>query len=737
MNDCFKMINMRKILTIICLGITFLCFSQNKLDFNTLQKIDEVRYHKNNAQKREKTSVGDNSDEEYHTFIVSFQDKADPNSFLQDFEIMDVRGTMCIIRGNLSAIEKLAENSEVVSVTLDTLCEPQMLMARSLLEADEIHRGILGTEGLKFTGKGVITGIFDEGLDINHVNFKDSEGRHRTKVLYHFLSSGSDKVYEGEEEISGFTTDSEDSWHGTHVLGIMAGGYSGVAQYAVAGTNGVVEQNDGKSAPYYGVAPESDIIAGCGPMYTSSILKTIGNIIDYSKSRNQPCVINLSCGTNTGPHDGTSAVNKYLAEMGKEAIICIAAGNEGDQKISFSTIGEPFRTLIESNTGEDQIIGGIQLWGSDDKAFTVHFIGYELDKGEVFRYTLGNNLAGRNIELSQLSGFNNIFDGRAIISSNINTDNNRYSVSFNLSIQGKSSSIYPGIIIEPIDKDQIVDGFSNTNTQFVSKDVSGFSDGSADNSINEMACGDNVIVVGSYGSSRNIKTVRNQSYYMNGVNEGDISDFSSYGKTPDNRYLPDVCAPGASIISSYNRYYVDKGWFKPELSSCIFTPSDNSELPSYWAYGMGTSMATPMVAGTIALWLEADPTLDVDDIKELIRTTSTQDSFTAQNPKRWGAGKINALEGIRKILGVESGVESIPAELESEITVSSDGRVIGISTYGDYKVTATLHNLSGMCVKNVSDKGSVTLSAEDLAPGIYLLRVVTINGSKSRKVLIR
>lgn len=727
---------MRKILTIICMAASLLSYAQNKFDFNARQKIEELKDNKTQALKNDKNSITEISAEENLTFIVRFKDNVEPNSFLQDFEIKDIRGSMCIIRGNLAGIERLAAHPEVLSVTLDTQYEPQMITARSLMEVDQIHTGIAGMEGMKFTGKGVITGIYDSGLDINHVNFKDSEGRHRTKVLYHYPNSNTEEFYEGEEEISRFTTDSDESYHGTHVLGIMAGGYSGPAQYAVYGTPGVVEQKDATTSPYYGVAPEADIIAGCGLGYQSSILKTMGNIVDYSKSHNQPCIFNLSFGTNLGPHDGTDAFNRYLAEFGKEAIICVAAGNEGNLKISFSTIGNPIQTLIESNTGGDQILGDIELWGSDDSAFTVYFIGYDLNKGEVYRYMLNNNLAGRVIDLSQTSGFKNVFNGSARISSNINPDNNRYCVSLSMTTQGKSSSIYPGIIIEPKDKDQKVNGFSNTTTQFVSKDIPGFSDGTPENSISNTACGDNIIVVGSYASNKYMKTVEDKSYYFV-ANEGDISDYSSYGYTKDNRCLPDVCAPGQVVISSYNRYYIKKEWFKPELSTCIYTPLSNKELPSYWAYASGTSMATPMVAGTIALWLEADPTLDVDDIKELIRTTSTQDSFTSQNPKRWGAGKINALAGIKKILNVGSGIGTVPVDFESEVTVSPDGRIFNISTYEDHHVMATLHSLSGMCVKRVSGIGSITLSADNVSPGIYFLRVNTPNGSEARKVLIR
>ena len=73
----------------------------------------------------------------------------------------------------------------------------------------------------------------------------------------------------------------------------------------------------------------------------------------------------------------------------------------------------------------------------------------------------------------------------------------------------------------------------------------------------------------------------------------------------------------------------------------------------------GTSMSTPCVAGIVALWLEADPTLTCAEIKEIMSSTAINDEFTTASPDKFGKGKINALAGIQKILGVSLGVKDI------------------------------------------------------------------------------
>lgn len=58
----------------------------------------------------------------------------------------------------------------------------------------DIHNGI----GLpqRFTGKGVVTGLMDSGLDPNHIAFLDDAGMPRTKRLWNFTSANSVISYE-------------------------------------------------------------------------------------------------------------------------------------------------------------------------------------------------------------------------------------------------------------------------------------------------------------------------------------------------------------------------------------------------------------------------------------------------------------------------------------------------------------------------------------------------------------
>ena len=130
----------------------------------------------------------------------------------------------------------------------------------------------------------------------------------------------------------------------------------------------------------------------------------------------------------------------------------------------------------------------------------------------------------------------------------------------------------------------------------------------------DMACAANVISVGSYNVRNHWSSLDGYVYGYNkkGENDdfppGEASRFSSFGTLADGRNLPLVCAPGASVISSVNTYAVNN----PELGytdAGLQGKLKKGDKTYYWHQSLGTSMATPVVAGAVALWLEANPKL--------------------------------------------------------------------------------------------------------------------------------
>lgn len=138
----------------------------------------------------------------------------------------------------------------------------------------------------------------------------------------------------------------------------MAGSFNGrpskVATYLP--DKGFAQVTATQRNPFYGGATESDIVIGAGNLYDPNILMAVEKCIEYAESVNKPVVVNLSIGTNIGPHDGKDQTSRALEELGKRGIICIASGNEGADPTTIAkwltaednTVGSFFYTLAET-----------------------------------------------------------------------------------------------------------------------------------------------------------------------------------------------------------------------------------------------------------------------------------------------------------------------------------------------------------------------------------------------------
>lgn len=102
-------------------------------------------------------------------------------------------------------------------------------------------------------------------------------------------------------------------------------------------------------------------------------------------------------------------------------------------------------------------------------------------------------------------------------------------------------------------------------------------------------------------------------------------------ETPERFVKPDISAPGVEVRSALP----DERW----------APLD------------GTSMATPHVSGTVALMLEANPTLSMEDIYEALEVSAEYyeggDNFPGEEKNtRYGHGLLNASRAVDHVSGI-------------------------------------------------------------------------------------
>ena len=148
-----------------------------------------------------------------------------------------------------------------------------------------------------------------------------------------------------------------------------------------------------------------------------------------------------------------------------------------------------------------------------------------------------------------------------------------------------------------------------------------------------------------------------------GTKEGGLAGFSSRG-TPKSERLananpnddfdaPTLVAPGTGREFESNAAKFTAAHISARAKSNIFSNglTDDTELPPahvpFYTQISGTSMATPFIAGVVALMLDANPTLTPDEVKQILVETAT--NMPAYDEFQVGAGYVNVYAALDKV----------------------------------------------------------------------------------------
>lgn len=671
-------------------------------------------------------------------------------------------------RGNIGIVSLPVEKAEEIS-SLDCVTRMQlshslhtsMDKARAASGVDLIHNG----ENLSqtYTGRGVIAGIVDGGMDPNHINFRNTDGSSRIGYLGHLrVSTTGDQLLEthyGADNIASFSTDDRTTFHGTHTMGILAGGYRGNLDVAVAQPDGTTV-TENKPNPYYGVACDAEIAAACGTLVDAVIAYGVDYILDYAYRNDKRAVINLSLGSNLGPHDGTDVIHRYFDAVAEQdnAIICISSGNEGDLPLSLhktmNSDNTRISTFIRPYVYTDMRYGQVEIYSDDDTEFTFKAVIFNKSRGRIsYEMPIVGNTGGEAVYWVSSDdymasandikhkNFSDVFEGYVGLATTTDPVTGRYYASmsyYTVDTDKNSDGNYIlGFVVEGNDGQRIDCFCDGEYTALDSYDIAGWDNGSADGTINDMACAKSTIAVGSYNTRDNWPSLDGYVYGYNGTfPAGEITYFSSYGTLIDGRTLPHVCAPGAAIISSTSSYFVTASSLSPSYLHAELKEGDRT---NHWEQTSGTSMAAPYVAGSIATWLEADPTLSADDVKEIIAATATRDNdvLTTGSPAQWGAGKFNAYEGLKEVLRrAHDGIEGVTADDSRRTVITPAGhRQYRIFLGGASSLDIRATDLTGKTVAAITTAGDeVVLDMSGVSCGVY---IISVNGSFSERILIK
>ena len=455
------------------------------------------------------------------------------------------------------------------------------------------------SEGYNLTGRGVLIGIIDSGIDYTHLDFRNQDGT--SKILYIWDQTLYGDPPDGFRQGTEYSNQqinmalnstrpldlvmSEDVvGHGTAVAGIAAG-------------NG--RMSAGRET---GAAPEASlVIVKLGYRgfesfaRTTEIMRAFKYILDKAEELAMPVAINLSFGTNDGSHDGSSLFETYINAVAErwKTVIVVAAGNEGAAGHHFSGEITRMQTVdVNFVIAEHLTSLYLTMWKHFSDIMTLELI---LPSGS----TTGTIAPSQQLTQQSLDGVSiRIYYGQP---THYNEDQEIF-----FQITAQEAAIPQGLWRLRINGVEIIVGGFDIWLPTEEEIGAGttFTEPDPEITLTIPSTAINVISVGGYNGALN-----------------SMAQFSGRGFTRANIYVkPDLVAPAVGILSAR----VGGGYDS-------FT---------------GTSMAAPFVTGSAALMMQwgivlgNDPFLYGQRVKAFLKKGARRNARISHPNSIWGYGVL-------------------------------------------------------------------------------------------------
>ena len=340
--------------------------NNEKLDttLNLSLEADEI-------QRMKSEILSNGFDEEMQTWEVIVKYHEDATFLVSGSESTDILlNGYAIITATREQLIELVRHPQIEFMEMPKQLQYDVYRAK---QASCILPVVTGEESL--SGKGVLIAVIDSGIDYLLRDFRNEEG---SRILYLW-----DQTLETNGEKAGnfsvgteFTKEDIDRAITASSTVAQSPDYAAAREIVPSiDTSGhgtavaVIAAGNSVSPLYRGVAPESELIIvklrgrTQNVSLTTDLMRGITYAIRRAEELERPVVINISIGDTYGAHDGTSLIERFIdsvCDNGRN-VICIGAGNEAVTNGHTSFIPENEVRVEMAVAGSERGVN-VQIW---------------------------------------------------------------------------------------------------------------------------------------------------------------------------------------------------------------------------------------------------------------------------------------------------------------------------------------------------------------------------------------
>jgi len=524
-------------------------------------------------------------------------------------------------------------------VQLASYLRPHLNVSAVDVRADLEH-GAVGSPPV-YTGRagqGIVIGDVDSGIDFTRPDFQDSTGR--TRILYIWdqndaggpspaaFGYGSEWTRSQIDATPGSVRHTDTDGHGTNVAGVLIGrgAETGCSQPAYR---------------YVGMAPRAEFIEVATDFSDAGIIDGVNYIFQQAAALGKDCVVNLSLGGQSGPHDGSDDFSQAISALtGPGRIVVASAGNDQEDKIH----GKLVTTSMA--VGTDRFVVNLPSYTKNSGTFN----DYVLVAGWYDpAASLTVRIKGPNASDTLSIGFGGARD-RSTTSGKIYVANQNVSQGFGGTATARQFEleVYDSLSASaPRAGNWEIDVVANNSAsigrrvdiwiyaaQLGAAGVAPAVTTGLDNTtlVGEPAAGDSVLAVAAHATKPSWYSCGSGTTYSFSPAPANnaIASFSNVGPRRDGVLKPEISAPGFGVATTHSSAagaLAGTGWDVDDGVHEI---------------AAGTSFSAPHVAGAAALLLQALPGASPSRVKLALESHARADAYTGAVPNTtWGYGKLD------------------------------------------------------------------------------------------------